>query len=438
MKLHLVFVLLLLTLCASGALGQANPVKAQSPGPNQPTVSSVQRITAYTLPPDRYRQAHELNRLYFAYRLISFVLGIFVLLLLLYFRLAPRLRDLAERVSAKRFVQALIFTPLFVLILSLFQLPADACIHRVSTQYGLSIQSWSSWFTDWTKEQLITIVGATFLVWLLYAIVRKSPRRWWVYFWLASLPIGLSLVFIQPLVLDPMFHKFEPLAQRDPELAQVLSQMVQRAGEDIPVDRMFWMDASEKTTTLNAYVAGVGASKRIVVWDTSIKKLTTPQIVFVAGHEMGHYVLHHVVKGLLIGAIGLLLLFYVGYRASRWLISMNAERWSIRGLDDYASLPMLILVLYVTVFVATPVASAISRHYEHQADQYALEVTHGLLPDSDQVCAQAFQALGYVGLSDPDPNPLNVFLFYDHPTISERVKFCLAYEDGLKENRRSR
>jgi Zn-dependent protease with chaperone function len=428
MKPLLVLALLLFTLGATAALGQSNPVKTA----DEPTVQSDQKITAYTLPPDRYRQAHELNRLFFAYRLFNFACVVILLSLFLYFRVAAKLRALAERISENRFVQALIFTPLFVVILSLFQLPADAYIHRVSTQYGLSIQSWASWFSDWTKEQLLTIVVATLLLWLFYAIVRKSPRRWWAYCWLAFLPIGLFFVFIQPFVIDPMFNKFEPLAQKDVELVQVLSKMVQRAGEDIPVDRMFWMDASEKTTTLNAYVTGVGASKRIVVWDTTIKKLTTPQIVFVAAHEMGHYVLHHVVKGLLIGALGSLVLFYVVYRASRRLISKNAGRWSIRGPDDYASLPVLLLVLSITMFVATPMASAISRYFEHQADQYALEITHGLTPEAGQVCAQAFQALGSVGLSDPDPNQLNVFVFYDHPTISERVKFCLAYDPWSK------
>jgi len=100
----------------------------------------------------------------------------------------------------------------------------------------------------------------------------------------------------------------------------------------------------------------------------------------------------------------------------------------VRGLDDWASLPALLFLLSVFSFVATPVASTISRHYEHQADQYGLEVTHGLTPDSGQVAAQAFQVLGEVGLSDPDPNPVQVFLFYDHPSIPDRIRFCLTYD----------
>jgi STE24 endopeptidase len=403
---------------------------AQSSGSPRPSpiVDSQQKITAYTLPPDRYQQAHDLNRTAFIFRLVSIVYTLIVLSFVLYTKLAVKIRNLAERVFHNRFLQALIFGPLLVLIFGIFQLPADAYIHCVSRQYGLSIQAWSSWFFDWTKQQLLSVIVGTLFIWLLYAIIRKSPKHWWLYFWLASLPIVLFIVFIQPFVIDPLFDRFEPLARKDPQLAASLNQMAQRAGEDIPIDRMFWMKASEKTTTLNAYVTGLGASKRIVVWDTTMEKMTTPQIVFVAGHEMGHYVLHHVSKGLVLAALGTLILFYLGYRISIWFLATNSGRWSIRSIDDYASLPFMLLIVSLLLLISTPVESGISRYFEHQADQYALEITHGLTADSGQVGAQSFQALGYVGLSDPDPNPLNVFLFYDHPTISDRVQFCLAYD----------
>jgi Zn-dependent protease with chaperone function len=278
------------------------------------------------------------------------------------------------------------------------------------------------------KGELVTIIIATILIWILYAIIRKSPRRWWLYFWFASLPIGLFLVFLTPLVIDPLFHKFEPLAQKDPALTVALQNVVQRAGLTIPPERMFWMGAGDKTTTLNAYVTGLGASKRIVVWDTTIAKMNTPQIVFVAGHEMGHYVLQHIPKGLAFGAVILLVGFYLGFRCTGGVLSRWGAAWAIRGLDDWASLPVLILLLSIFSFAGSPIFSAFSRHFEHQADQYALEVTHGLTPDSGQVGAQAFQVLGDVGLADPDPNPLGVFLFYDHPPIPDRVRFCLSYD----------
>jgi len=132
-------------------------------------------------------------------------------------------------------------------------------------------------------------------------------------------------------------------------------------------------------------------------------------------------------------AVVLLIAFYLGYRTVGWVLSRFGARWKIRnvddrgGLDDWASLPVLLLLLSIFSFVVTPIGSAFSRYLEHQADQYGLEVTHGLTPDSSQVAARAFQVLGEVGLSDPDPNPVNVFLFYDHPPISSRVKFCVTY-----------
>ncbi len=203
---------------------------------------------------------------------------------------------------------------------------------------------------------------------------------------------------------------------------------MQRSGEDIPPERMFWMGAAEKTNALNAYVTGMGSSKRIVVFDTTIAKMNAQQIVFVAGHEMGHYVLHHVYKLLGFFALVFLFFFYLGYRSIGWVLTRWGTNWGIRGLEDWASLPALVLLLSVFSFVSNPVLNAVSRHYEHQADQYGLEVTHGLTPDSGQVAAQSFQILGEVDLADPDPSPVDIFLFYSHPSIPDRIQFSLTYD----------
>jgi STE24 endopeptidase len=424
MKIHLailVFVFL-----------SAGPASAQSPTPTplntRITTTQAARITAYTLPPDRYQKAHTLSRIYFRYLLISFAYALVVLWLILRLKLASRYRTWAERVSSRRLVQAFVFAPLLLLTIDVLALPADIYRHRVSSAYGLSIQHWPSWFWDWTKGEVVSLLVTTIFIWILYAVIRKSPRRWWLYFWLVSLPIGLFIFFLTPLIFDPLFHRFEPLAQKNPELTSALQSLVHRAGEDIPPERMFWMGAGEKTTTLNAYVTGLGASKRIVVWDTTIARMTIPEITFVTGHEMGHYVLQHLLKGIVLGALALLLAFYVGFKCIGGMIARWGPRWGIRSLDDWASLPALLLLLSIISSAGLPLANATSRYLEHQADQYGLEVTHGLTPDSGQVGAQAFQVLGEVGLSDPDPNPVYVFLFYDHPTISERVQFCLSYD----------
>jgi Zn-dependent protease with chaperone function len=403
----------------SSAQAPASP--AATPQPPE------KKVTTYTLPPETYKKARELSSIHFRLALIGFVYGLFVLWLILQLRLAPKYRNWAEKFSSKVFPQALVFVPLFLLTAAILGLPADIYGNWIERKFGISIQSWGSWAWDWTKGQFLSICLGLLLISILYRVIRRSPRRWWFYFWLISLPIAVLLVFLQPLVVDPMFHKFEPLSVKDPALTSSLEQMVQRAGQTIPPERMFWMGAGEKTTSLNAYVTGLGASKRIVVWDTTIAKMTTPQIVFVAGHEMGHYVLNHIWKGLAFAFVMLFVLFYLGYRTIGWVLARWGDQWGIRGLNDWASFPALLLLLSIFGFVAGPISSAFSRHIEHQADQYGLEVTHGLTPDSGQTAAQAFQVLGEVDLSDPEPNPVNVFLFYSHPPIPDRIIYSLTY-----------
>ena len=411
---------------AQDANGAPAAASQRSQAPSQPP------ITRYTLPPDRDQKARALSKVRFRLYIVNLIYGLVVLLLVLSWKLAPKYRDIAERFSTRRFLQVLVFAPLLVLTMDVMSLPTGVYDNWIQRSYGLSVQGWGSWLWDWTKGEIINVILSALLIWILYGVIRRSPRRWWFYFWLVSMPIALAVLFIQPLVIDPLFHKFEPLQQKDAPLTSALEKMVQRAGQQIPPERMFWMGAGEKTTGLNAYVAGFGASKRIVVWDTTIAKMNTPQIVFVAGHETGHYVLGHIPK--LIGFFFalLFLFFYCSYRLIGWVLSRWGAAWGIRDLEDWASLPALLLLLSIMFTIATPVASNFARYHEHQADQYALEVTHGLTPDSGQVGAQAFNILGNVNLADPDPNPLHVFLLYDHPAIPDRVQFALTYDPWSK------
>jgi len=421
-KCWLVCAVALCTVLLPSLLGQNERVLAPAT-----FTTTAPNVSAYTLPPDLYKKAHALGTVRFRLALLGFAYGLLVLWLILRWRLAALFRDWAERVSRRPILQSLIFSPILLLTIAVWTLPLDIYGEVVEKDYGISIQSWGSWSWDWVKAQLIGLVVGTILIWLLYFAVRRSPRRWWLYFWLLAMPICVVLFFIEPWVIDPMFHKFEPLQQRDPGLTASLEKLVERAGENIPPQRMFWMGAGEKTIDLNAYVTGIGASKRIVVWDTTIAKMNTPQIVFVAGHEMGHYVLLHIPKGLIFFAGLSLIFFYLGYRVIGWVLARWGAGWCIRGVDDWASLPALLLLLSIFSFISSPVISAFSRHFEHQADQYGLEVTHGLTPDSGQVAAQAFQILGEVGLSDPDPNLLDVYLYYSHPPIPDRIQFSLKY-----------
>jgi STE24 endopeptidase len=425
----LALTLTLLTGLFSAQAPQETPTNNQRHASSTATASIEHtNVTSYTLPPDLYKKARDRSRIEFRLALIGFVYGLIVLWIILHWRISSAYRDWAERLSSRRFLQAAVFAPFILLTIAILTLPLDIYGEVIEKRFGLSVQGWGSWSWDWIKTEIISLILGTILIWLLYAIIRRNPRRWWFYFWLVALPIGLLLVFITPWIIDPLFHKFEPLRQKDPELTAALEQMVQRAGEDIPPERMYWMGAGEKTTELNAYVTGFGASKRIVVWDNTIAKMNTPQIVFVAGHETGHYVLQHIPKGITFFALLFLFLFYLGYRCVGWVLARWGAGWGVRGLDDWASLPALMLLLSVFTFVVNPITSAVSRHFEHQADQYGLEVTHGLTADSGQVAAQSFQILGEVDLADPKPNPAEVFLFYSHPPIPDRIRFALTYD----------
>jgi STE24 endopeptidase len=385
-------------------------------------------ITEYRLPPDKLEQAEALYRTRTALSVAGLVLGLAVPIALLQLRVAPRYRDLALRVSRRRTIQALVFVPLLLLTLALVSLPVDVYEHHVLRAYGLSVQGWASWLADWSKGQLVTWALAVPMVLGLYAIVRRSPERWWLYFWLLTVPVAVSVEFVTPVVLDPLFNTFEPLETTQPQLVEPIESVASRGGLEIPRARLFEMKASEKVTTYNAYVTGLGATKRVVVWDNTARDLSIPETQFIFGHELGHYVLGHVYQELAFLLAVLLGAFWLGRQLVSRLLARWGERWAVRGLDDWASLPVFILALSVVLFVATPAQSAFSRYCEHQADVYGLEVMHGLIADPAQVAAATFQKLGEKGLAYPSPNPLLVFWTYSHPPIGDRIAFVLGYD----------
>ncbi len=381
----------------------------------------------YTLPPDKLAKAIEYaaarNRLHF----IAVAYGILVLLALLAGRAAPRVRNFAESATRRRILQAYIFAPLLLLAIDALELPLSIYGHHLSLQFEQSIQGWGSWFWDWSKGELLTFALAGIAIWVLYGAMRLSPTHWWFYFWLAAAPMVVFLMFIEPVAIEPLFFKFEPLGAKQPALVAAIEKVVARGGLEIPPDRMFEMKASEKLNSLNAYVTGIGASKRVVVWDTTIQKMNTGQTLFVFGHEMGHYVLGHVWIGIGAAVLGIFIFLWLAYHAMRWALARWGARWAIREMSDWASLPVLLLALAVFGFLAEPVSSSFSRVLEHNADVYGLEVIHGIVPNASEEAANAFQILGEVSLDDPNPSPFIEFWLYDHPSIGERVRFASQY-----------
>jgi STE24 endopeptidase len=227
----------------------AFPATHQPPQSLQATGASDSShpLLQYTLPPDKLEKAYALyllnGTLYFVTTAWSFL----VLYLMLRTRFGVRLRNLAT-VSRFRVVQAAIVMSVFVLVLELTQLPFDSYEHHVSLKYGLSVQQWGSWFWDWGKGLLLGFLIASLVGWGLYAVLRHSPRRWWFYFWLGTIPGVIFLIFIAPVWIEPLFNKFEPLIDHHADLVAQIERVVHRGGMDIPPERMFEMKASEKTT----------------------------------------------------------------------------------------------------------------------------------------------------------------------------------------------
>jgi STE24 endopeptidase len=384
-------------------------------------------IVEYAPPPAEYARAKAYSNSHYRHVFIGAFYGFLILLVILRWRVAPAFRNLAERASSSRFVQRIIFAPLILFTIAVLGIPSDIWDESLQRAYGLSVQTWGAWTRDWILGQAIMLIVGTLLVGILYGVIRRSPRRWWFYFWLASIPIVLLMFFLQPIVVDPLFYTFKPLAGAQPVLVSEIQKVVHRGGMEIPADRMFVMNASSKTTGLNAYVTGFGASKRVVVWDNTIAKATVPETLFVFGHEMGHYVLLHIPKEMAIISAILLFLLYLGYRLSNGMLARWGAQWGIRDLQDWASLPVLLFVITLLAFLATPVFNGVSRHFEHEADRYGLEVIHGIVDNPNQVAAHYFQKSGEKNLSDPDPSEFVKIWFFDHPTRPERVHFVATY-----------
>jgi Zn-dependent protease with chaperone function len=416
------------------AMGQTLAEQAASPrsAASESKAQEQTRTEQYTLSHERQEKAIAYSRAGYTLYFLSYFLGGLFLFLILRLGCAAKFRDVAENVSDKKWVQGLVFVPILFLTVDVLNLPVHLYWHALSLHYEQSIQGWGSWFRDWSKGELLDMAFGIVLVLILFAVMRRSPRRWWLYFWFPAVLILLGLIVITPLVIDPMFNKFEPLSKEHADLVASIEKLTKHAGVPIPPERMFLMVASQKTNAINAYVTGLGASKRVVIWDTTIQKMSNEEALFVVGHELGHYVLGHVWQGFLCGAAGLLVALYLLFRGLHWALDRWGRDWKLYGQEDWASLAVLLLILQALLFVASPVISGISRMEEHAADVYGLEVIHGLIPNSEEVAAHAFQVLGELDLSDPNPPPFITFWMYSHPPLAERLVFAHTYDPWAK------
>lgn len=399
------------------------------PSPAQRKAEAPSVPQRYELSPQKRAEAQAYSRTQYALYFSGVALVLLIYFLLWRSKVTVAFRDWARRVSSRHIVHCLVFAPLFFLTVRLLLFPfvyyADFVIEH---RFGLMTQGFGSWMADWGKGLVLYILVGTLMVWIFYWVVRRSPRRWWFYFWAVTIPVTLFLMFVEPFVVEPLFYKFTPLDTTRPALVTRIEEMLHHAGLQIPRRRILEMDASSKTNTLNAYVSGLGASKRVVVWDTTLKKMTNDETLLVLGHETGHYILHHIMKEFVLIELVALAFIALGFIGVKKLIGRYGARTGLEGEGDLASLPVMLLVLTLLTFFSSPLVNGISRHYEHQADQFALEVTYGVVPDPNAAEARAFQILGEQDLSDPNPNPFIVFWLYSHPPLDRRIQFALGYK----------
>jgi Zn-dependent protease with chaperone function len=432
LKLHLrwLFFSLFLSFFLPHA-AQAGPTPTATQAAAQPTTAPAQ---TYNLPPDKLAKAVALGRIRTTLDLLDSLWGIGFIALLLASGWAARLARWLEERIRRRWLQGLAFFTLYLLLSTLASLPLELLGHAASLHYGISVQGWVSWLGDQGKALGIGILVGPLLMLLFHWLVKVAPRFWWLGIWAVAMPLTLLGIFATPLIFDPLFNKFEPLELHHAALVARLETVVARTGNRIPPERMFLMKASDKSNGVNAYVTGIGSSKRYVLWDTATDRLPDDEILFIFGHESGHYMLNHIPKQIALSSLGLLALLYAGFRFAGWLGRHKTAAWKLSSADSTIAplatrqgFLLILLTVSLLSLILQPASNALSRHYEHEADVYGQEAIHGLVADPQKTAVSAFNHLGETWLEDPAPSPLVEFWEYNHPSVQHRAGFAAQY-----------
>lgn len=350
---------------------------------------------------------------------VGVVFGIALPTIFLFSGFSTRLRDFAHQLGHAWFWTISIYVCLFIVLLWAISLPLDFYQGFVREHsYGLSNQSFGKWAGDSIKSLLVSLAFCVVLGWIPYFVLRASPARWWIITSILAVPVFVFVTLIEPIWIAPLFNKFGPM--KDKTLEREILNLAERAG--IEGSRVFEVNKSVDTKKINAYVAGVLGTKRIVLWDTLIAKLDRDQTLFVMAHEMGHYVLGHIWK--ILAALCLLtpVTLYLVHRSARWIISMFKLQLGFQTLQDVASLPLFLLLLNLFSLFLVPFINAFSRHLEREADTFALELTQ-----NNHAAASAFVVLAKDNLVHPRPGAIYKIWRASHPSLAERIEFCNNY-----------
>jgi STE24 endopeptidase len=410
----------LLLLFAAVAIARAAEVANPALPPSaSPQLKAAQPDTAPVPVPEpspkalsRYRSSLWLSGTFYAWNL-------FFPTVLLFTGFSTRLRSWAQRLGRRWYLTFTLYVLAFGVAYYLVSLPMYYWIGYVqSHRYGLSTQTQAGWLRHYFKSAGVTLATGLVVGWVPFLLVRRSPRRWWLYLGLLQVPLLCVSLLIQPIWIAPLFNKFRPLQNKRLE-ARILAQAA-RGGID--ASRVFEVNRSKTTRTMNAYVTGFLGTKRIVLWDTLLKALDEDELLFILGHEMGHYVLGHILKQILLGSALGLLGFYAAYLVAGRIVDRFKAWFGFDTLSDFAALPLGMVLFLVLSLVGVPIALAISRHYEHEADRFGLELTR-----KNQAAARSFVKLQAANLSIPRPGLIYTLWRGSHPALADRIEFCNHY-----------
>jgi STE24 endopeptidase len=340
----------------------------------------------------------------------DFGVGLFLLLLLLVTGWSGRLRDVAYRAAFQHYAFAVfLYVAMLLLIAKLVGFGLEYYGFRLEHRFSLSNQKLRSWIWDEVKSSVVGVVMATIVAELLYFIIRQFSEHWWLITWGAFLVLFVFMAQIAPLVLFPIFYKFEPL--HDEDLKRRLVRLSERAGTR--VRGVYKWKLSEKSKKANAALTGLGATRRIILADTLLDNYSPEEIEAVLAHELGHHVHRHILKSIIIQA-GITLL---GFWAANAVLHYAIDKLHMfETLSDFANLPLLALVSTVLSFIVMPLLNAYSRFNERQADRYAFKSISAVSP-----FISAMNKLADQNLAERAPSKWVEWFFHSHPSISKRV-----------------
>ena len=361
-------------------------------------------------------EARRYNRIRRWLGIADFVLGLVLLIALLLTGWNGTLRDLAYRASFQTYALAVFLYVLMLLLIQKFLGSGlDYYGFRLEHRFNLSNQKLRSWIWDETKGFLVGMILATIVVELLYFIIRQSPQYWWLIAWAVFLGLFVLMAQLAPVVLFPIFYKFEPL--QNEELKARLVRLGERAGTR--VRGVYKWNLSEKSKKANAALTGLGNTRRIILADTLLENYSADEIEAVLAHELGHHVHKHILKSIAVQA-GVTL---VGFWVANWALHYSVERWHLFDtLSDFANLPLLVLVSTLLSFLLLPALNAFSRYNERQADRYAFQSIASVQP-----FISSMNKLAQQNLAERTPSAWVEWFFHSHPAISRRVAAAEAW-----------